>query len=161
MTAEGGTASPTQRLAELGVTIPEAPAPAAAYVGHVVVGDLVHTAGQLPLHDGALLAEGLVGDEVDLVTAQQCARQCAVNVLAQVRASGCDLDAVRRIVKLTVFVASAAGFTDQHLVANGASEFLGEVFGDAGRHARSAVGVAELPLGSPVEVEAIVDVGAG
>lgn len=161
MTTEGGTASPTQRLAELGVTIPEAPAPAAAYVGHVVVGDLVYTAGQLPLHDGALLAEGQVGDEVDLVTAQWCARQCAVNVLAQVRASGCDLDAIRRIVKLTVFVASAAGFTDQHLVANGASEFLGEVFGHAGRHARSAVGVAELPLHSPVEIEAIVDVGAG
>jgi enamine deaminase RidA (YjgF/YER057c/UK114 family) len=161
VTAEGGTVSPTQRLAELGVTVPEAPAPAAAYVGHVLVGDLIYTAGQLPLHDGALLAQGLVGDAVDLETAQRGARQCAVNVLAQVRAAGCDLDAVRRIVKLTVFVASAPGFTDQHLVANGASEFLGEVFGDAGRHARSAVGVAELPLGSPVEIEAIVDVGAG
>lgn len=161
MTSDNGTASPTQRLAQLGVTIPEAPAPAAAYVGHVIVGDVIHTAGQLPLHEGSLLAEGLVGAAVDLATAQRCARQCAVNVLAQVRASGRDLDAVRRIVKLTVFVASAAGFTDQHLVANGASEFLGEVFGDAGRHARSAVGVAGLPLGSPVEIEAIVDLRSG
>jgi enamine deaminase RidA (YjgF/YER057c/UK114 family) len=154
-----GVTSPTAQLARLGVTVPEAPAPAAAYVGHVLVGDLIHTAGQLPLRDGALLAEGLVGDAVDVDTAQQCARVCAINVLAQVRAAGRDLDDVRRILKLTVFVASAPGFTDQHLVANGASEFLGEVFGDAGRHARSAVGVAALPLGSPVEIEAIVAVG--
>jgi enamine deaminase RidA (YjgF/YER057c/UK114 family) len=149
---------PTQRLAELGVTLPEAPAPAAAYVGHVVHGGMIHTAGQLPLQDGALLAEGRVGDAVDLQTAQRCARQCAVNVLAQVAASGRRLENVRRIVKLTVFVASAPGFIDQHLVANGASEFLGDVFGDVGRHARSAVGVALLPLGSPVEIEALIAV---
>jgi enamine deaminase RidA (YjgF/YER057c/UK114 family) len=124
---------PTQRLAELGVTLPEAPAPAAAYVGHVVHGGMIHTA-------------------------QRCARQCAVNVLAQVAASGRRLENVRRIVKLTVFVASAPGFIDQHLVANGASEFLGDVFGDVGRHARSAVGVALLPLGSPVEIEALIAV---
>lgn len=151
--------TPTARLAALDVHIPEAPAPAAAYVGHVQTGGLVHTAGQLPLVGGDLLAQGVVGDDVDLATAQRCARQCAVNVLAQVAASGHDLDAVSRIVKLTVFVASAPGFTDQHLVANGASEFLGDVFGAAGRHARSAIGVAALPLGSPVEIEAIVAVG--
>jgi enamine deaminase RidA (YjgF/YER057c/UK114 family) len=155
----GGTgAGPTRRLAELGVTLPEAPAPAAAYVGHVVEGGLIHTAGQLPLEDGALLAEGSVGGAVDLDTAQRCARRCAVNVLAQVVASGHRLEDVRRIVKLTVFVASAPGFTGQHLVANGASEFLGDVFGDRGRHARSAVGVAALPLGSPVEIEALIAV---
>jgi enamine deaminase RidA (YjgF/YER057c/UK114 family) len=155
VSGSGAGVGPTQRLAELGVTLPEAPAPAAAYVGHVVNDGLVHTAGQLPLVDGALLAEGLVGDTVDLATAQRCARQCAVNILAQV-AAGHRLEDVRRIVKLTVFVASAPGFTDQHLVANGASEFLGDVFGEAGRHARSAVGVALLPMGSPVEIEALV-----
>lgn len=150
---------PTARLAALGVDVPEAPGAAAAYVGHVEVGGLVHTAGQLPLAAGELLAAGVVGDDVDVATAQRCARQCAINVLAQVAASGHDLDAIARIVKLTVFVASAPGFTDQHLVANGASEFLGDVFGDAGRHARSAVGVAALPLGSPVEIEATIAVG--
>ncbi|HEX6257721.1 MAG TPA: RidA family protein [Euzebyales bacterium] len=159
MSDHAAAAGPSRRLAELGVTLPDAPAPAAAYVGHVVDGGLIYTAGQLPLDGGALLAEGRVGDTVDLATAQRCARQCAVNVLAQVVAAGHRLEDVRRIVKLTVFVASAAGFTDQHLVANGASEFLGDVFGDVGRHARSAVGVALLPLGSPVEIEALIAVG--
>jgi enamine deaminase RidA (YjgF/YER057c/UK114 family) len=153
------SASPTQRLAMLGIEVPEAPVPAAAYVGHVVSGELAYIAGQLPLVAGDLLAVGRVGDEVALPLAQQCARQCAINVLAQVRAAGYELEEVRRIVKLTVFVASAVNFSDQHLVANGASELLGEVFADAGRHARSAVGVAVLPLDSPVEVEAIIEVG--
>lgn len=121
-------------------------------------GDLVLTAGQLPLQDGALLATGLVGREVDVDMAQRCARACAVNVLAQVAAAAGTLDQVRRVVKLVVFVASEPSFAEQHLVANGASDLLGEVFGDAGRHARSAVGVAALPLHAPVEVEAIVEV---
>lgn len=151
----------SERLAALGVTLPEAPRPAAAYVGHVLSGDHLYTAGQLPMVDGQLLATGLVGDAVDLATAVDCARQCAINVLSQVAASGCRMDDVRRVVKLTVFVASAPGFTEQHLVANGASEFIGQVFGDIGRHARSAVGVAQLPLDSPVEIEAVVDIGAG
>jgi enamine deaminase RidA (YjgF/YER057c/UK114 family) len=151
---------PTHRLAALGIDLPEAPAPAASYVGHVVTGGLLQTAGQLPLVGGELLAAGRVGDAVDLAMAKNCARQCAVNVLAQVRAAGYALEDVRRIVKLTVFVASTPDFTEQHLVANGASDLLGEVFGEAGRHARSAVGVAVLPLDSPVEVEALFEVAA-
>ncbi len=152
--------TPSERLASVGITVPEPAAPAAAYIGHVVAGDLLYTAGQLPLADGELLATGLVGDAVDLTLAQQCARQCAINVLAQVRASGRGMEDIVRIVKLTVFVASAAGFTEQHLVANGASEFLGEIFGDVGAHARSAVGVAVLPLAAPVEIEAVLQVTA-
>jgi enamine deaminase RidA (YjgF/YER057c/UK114 family) len=107
------------------------------------------------------LATGLVGDTVDLTSAQQCARQCVINVLAQITAAGHRLEDVRRIVKLTVFVASSPKFTDQHLVANGASELLGSVFGDIGQHARSAVGVAVLPRNSPVEIEAVVEVARG
>ena len=149
---------PAQRLVALGIELPEAPAPAASYVGHVTTGTWVQTSGQLPVHDGELLGTGRVGDTVDLTLAQHCARQCAINVLAQVRASGLELEDVRRVVKLTVFVASAPDFTEQHLVANGASDLLGEVFGDRGRHARSAVGVAVLPLDSPVEVEALFEV---
>lgn len=146
--------SPEQRLAALGIVLPGPPAPAAAYVPVVRAGSLLFTAGQLPLADGALLATGKVGTEVDLDTAIACARQCAINVLAQVRGELGSLDLVARVVKLTVFVASAPWFTEQHLVANGASELLAEVFGEAGRHARSAVGVAVLPFDAPVEVEA-------
>lgn len=157
--AEWDELTPTHRLAMLDVELPEPASPAGAYQGSVRTGDLLFTAGQLPLADGELLADGRVGDAVDLTLAQQCARQCVINVLAQVPAAGLRLDDVRRVVKLTVFVASDARFTDQHLVANGASELLGEVFGDAGRHARSAVGVAVLPMDSPVEIEAVLDVG--
>lgn len=153
-----GDLGPTRRLAAMGVELPDAPAPAASYVGHVVTGSLLQTAGQLPLVEGELLATGRVGDAVDLASAQRCARQCAINVLAQIRASGYELEAVRRVVKLTVFVASTVDFTEQHLVANGASDLFGEVFGEVGRHARSAVGVAVLPLDSPVEVEGLVEV---
>lgn len=149
--------SATARLAELGIELPEPPAPAATYVGVVRTGDLLFTAGQIPVVGGTPVATGLVGDDVDLETAQACARQCAINVLAQVASAAGSLDAVRRVVKLTVFVASAPGFTDQHLVANGASELVGEVLGEAGIHARSAVGTAALPLGVPVEVEAVVE----
>jgi enamine deaminase RidA (YjgF/YER057c/UK114 family) len=148
--------TPEERLAELGITLPEAPPPAAAYVPFVRTGDLVLTAGQLPVRDGALPATGKLGGEVDLATGQELARQCAVNILAQARAAAGDLAGVR-VVKLTCFVASTPDFTEQHLVANGASEFLGEVLGDAGVHARSAVGVPVLPLDAPVEIEAILE----
>lgn len=145
----------TTRLAALGLVLPPVPTPAGAYVPAVCDGDLVWTAGQLPLVDGALAATGLVGGEVEVPTAQECARACALNALAAI-ASVADLDDVVRVVKVVGFVASAAGFTDQALVVNGASSLLGEVFGEAGVHARSSVGVAALPLGAPVEVELVV-----
>ena len=141
------------------MVLPEAPSPAAGYVGWVRAGNLVLTAGQVAVRDGALIATGRLGQEIDVPTGQACARQCALNVLAQVRAALGDLDRVNRVLKLTVFVASTADFTEQHVVADGASELLAEVFGDVGRHARSAVGVSALPTGSPVEVEAIVESG--
>lgn len=147
-----------QRLAELGETLPEVPSPAAAYVPVSRVDNLLVTAGQLPMVDGSLPQTGKVGDDVELAEAQDLARRAALNVLA-VAASAADGDLDRvRIVKLTVFVASAGDFVEQHLVANGASELLGDVLGDNGVHARSAVGVAALPLDAPVEIEAIVEV---
>lgn len=152
--------SPEQRLTELGITLPEAPAPAAAYVPWVRTGDLVFTAGQVAVAEGSLVAAGKLGAEVDTETGQRCACQCAINVLAQLKDAVGDLSQVRRVVKLTVFVASAPTFTEQHLVANGASELIGEVFGDAGRHARSAVAAPSLPMDTPVEVEAIVEVSS-
>ena len=149
------------RLAELGLTLPPVAAPVAAYVPALVDGSLVWTSGQLPFVDGALPATGLVGDGEGLVPAQdaaQLARLCALNALAAI-GSVVDLDDVRRIVKVVGFVASAPGFGGQPAVVNGASELLGQVFGDAGRHARSAVGVAALPLGAPVEVEVVAAIG--
>jgi enamine deaminase RidA (YjgF/YER057c/UK114 family) len=151
-------ATPEERLAELGIQLPTPPAPAAAYVPFVRTGNLVLTSGQVAVGEAGLIAEGIVGADVDLETAVGCARQCAINVLAQIKAAVGELSAVEQVVKLTVFVASAPTFTQQHLVANGASELLGEVFGDLGRHARSAVGTPSLPTNSPVEVEAIVAV---
>jgi enamine deaminase RidA (YjgF/YER057c/UK114 family) len=150
--------TPEQRLAELGIELPSAPPPAAAYVPFKRVGNLVFTSGQVAVGPDGLVATGIVGDSVDLATAVQCARQCAINVLAQLSAALGDLSAVSEIVKLTVFVASAPDFTEQHLVANGASELMAEVFGEAGRHTRSAVGAPSLPTNTPVEVEAIVAV---
>ena len=146
------------RLAELGIELPDAPAPAAAYAPWSRHGDLVFTAGQIPVVDGALTAEGRLGAELDTAAGQEVARTCAINVLAVAKAAAGSLDDVG-VVKVTVFVASANGFTEQHLVANGASELLAEVLGDAGVHARSAVGVPSLPLNAPVEVEAILAVG--
>ena len=149
------------RLAELGLALPPVAAPVAAYVPAVVDGSLVWTSGQLPFVDGALPATGVVGDGEGLVPAQdaaQLARLCALNALAAI-GSVADLDDVRRIVKVVGFVANAPGFTGQPGVVNGASELLGQVFGDAGRHARSAVGVAALPLGAPVEVEVVAALG--
>jgi enamine deaminase RidA (YjgF/YER057c/UK114 family) len=151
-------ATPEARLAALGVELPQAPGPAAAYIPTVQTGDLVYVSGQVPMERGSLVTTGKLGAEVPLEAGQRCARVCAVNVLAQLKATLGDLSRVRRVVKLTVFVASEPGFSEQHLVANGASEFLAEVFGEAGRHARSAVGMASLPLNAPVEVEAIVEV---
>jgi enamine deaminase RidA (YjgF/YER057c/UK114 family) len=152
------TSTPTARLAELGLTLPEVPLPVGAYVPAVRDGDLVWTAGQLPLVGGALAATGLVGADVTAERAGELARICALNALAALAAAGGGLDAVVRVVKLVGFVASAPGFTAQPAVVNGASELVGAVFGTAGRHARSAVGVAALPLGAPVEVELVARV---
>jgi len=146
------------RLAELGLTLPEVAKPVAAYVPAVRSGDLVWSSGQLPFVDGKLTATGKVGAEVDPDDAQALARICALNALAAVGAEIGDLDRVRRIVKVVGFVASAPSFTGQPGVVNGASQLIGDVFGDAGRHARSAVGVAVLPLDAPVEVEVVVEV---
>jgi enamine deaminase RidA (YjgF/YER057c/UK114 family) len=147
------------RLAELGLTLPEVAAPVAAYVPAVRSGNHVWTSGQLPLVDGKLVATGKVGAEVDPEAAKDLARVCALNALAAVASVIGDLDGVRRVVKVVGFVASDASFTGQPGVVNGASELLGDVFGDVGRHARSAVGVAALPLDAPVEVEVVVEVG--
>ena len=149
--------TPTERLAELGLDLPAVVAPLAAYVPAVRTGDLVYTSGQLPMVDGELAASGKVGAGISPDAAKGLARLCALNALAAVDALT-GLDSVVRVVKVVGFVASADGFTGQPGVVNGASELLGEVFGEAGRHARSAVGVAELPLGAPVEVELIVEV---
>ena len=147
----------TDRLAELGVVLPAVPAPLAAYVPAVRTGNLVYTSGQLPLEGGQPTHSGKVGADVTPEDGKIAARTCALNALAAVDAL-VGIDSIVRIVKVVGFVASSPGFTGQPGVVNGASEFLGQVFGDAGAHARSAVGVAELPLGVPVEVELIVEV---
>ena len=146
------------RLGELGLTLPEVAAPVAAYVPAVRSGNHVWTSGQLPLVEGKLVAAGKVGAEVDPEAAKDLARICALNALAAVASVVGDLDAVVRVVKVVGFVASAPSFTGQPGVVNGASELLGDVFGEAGRHARSAVGVAVLPLDAPVEVEVVIEV---
>jgi enamine deaminase RidA (YjgF/YER057c/UK114 family) len=150
--------TPEERIAELGLTLPEVVPPLAAYQPAARSGDLVFTAGQLPARDGAMLATGKLGDAVSAEEGYECARQCAINALAAIKAEIGELSAIKRVVKAVVFVASTPDFTGQPQVANGASEFLGEVFGDAGKHARSAVGVAVLPLDVPVEVELVVEV---
>ena len=150
--------TPEQRLEELGLTIPEVPEPVAAYVPAVRSGHQVFTSGQLPMRSGELMATGKVGGEISPEEAYDCAQQCALNAIAAVRSIVGDLSAVKRVVKVVVFVASTPDFTGQPGVANGASELLGKVFGDAGVHARSAVGVPALPLDAPVEVEILVEV---
>jgi|SRR5215218_4718413 len=149
-------ASPETRLRELGFELPEAPAPAGAYVPATRAGDLIFTAGQLPFRAGELHLKGKVGDAVSLEEAREAARLCALNALAAATTQTGTLDNISRIVKVTGFVASAPGFDRQPEVLNGASELLGEVFGEAGLHARSAIGVAELPMDVPVEVELVV-----
>ena len=150
--------SPTERLAELGLTLPPVTAPLAAYVPAVRTGAFVYVSGQVPVVDGKLPATGKVGAEVSAADAAGLARTCALNAIAAAAAAAGGLDRIRRIVKVTGFVASAPGFNGQPQVVNGASELLIEVFGEEGRHARSAVGVAELPLNAPVEVELIAEV---
>jgi enamine deaminase RidA (YjgF/YER057c/UK114 family) len=147
----------TDRLAELGITLPAVAKPAGAYVPAVRSGSLVFTAGQVPFVDGAVAGIGKVGSEISPEEAKRHARTCALNGLAAVDGL-VGIDSVVRVVKVVVFVASAEGFTGQPVVANGASELLGEIFGEAGAHARSAVGVTELPLGVPVELELVVEV---
>ncbi len=151
-------ATPQARLEELGFTIPDVVPPVAAYVPAVRTGSHVYTSGQLPMRDGKLTSTGKVGADVSPDQAYDAAQQCALNALAAVNAEIGDLSRVVRVVKLVVFVASSPDFTAQPQVANGASELVGNVFGDAGRHARSAVGVAALPLDAPVEVEMVVEV---
>ena len=149
--------SPASRLRDAGHELPKVPVPAGSYVPAVRSGSLVFTAGQLPLVDGELAYTGKVGEDVSLEEAAECARICALNALAAASEEAGGLDSIVRVVKATGFVASATGFNRQPEVINGASDFLSEVFGDAGRHARSAVGVSELPLNAPVEVEIIVE----
>ena len=153
-----GTGTPEERLAELGLAVPEVAKPVAAYVPAVRSGNHVFTSGQLPMRDGTLMTTGKVGGEITAEEAFECARQCALNALAAIRAEIGELSRIKRIVKVVAFVASTPDFTGQPGVANGASELFGDVFGDAGRHARSAVGVPVLPLDSPVEVELLVEV---
>ncbi len=150
-------AEPRARLAELGLALPGVVSPLAAYVPAVRTGPLVYTSGQLPMVDGELPVTGKLGAEVGLEQARELARTCALNALAAIDAL-VGLDSVVRVVKVVGFVASAPDFTGQATVVNGASELLGEVFGEHGHHARSAVGVAVLPLDAPVEVELIVEV---
>lgn len=145
------------RLKELGLTLPEAAAPVASYLPTVEHGGLLHISGQLPFFDGALMT-GRLGEDRDVDYGNQAAQRCALMLVAQMRRTLGDLSRVERIVKLGVFVNSAPGFTDQAKVANGASELMQALFGEPGRHARSAVGVAVLPLGAAVEVDAIVAV---
>ncbi|MCK9871986.1 RidA family protein [Nocardiopsis dassonvillei] len=151
-------ATPEERIAELGLTLPEVAAPVASYTPAVRSGDHVYVSGQLPFVDGKLPATGKVGAEVTPETAKELAARCALNAVAAVRAEIGELSGVVRVVKVGGFVASTPDFTGQPGVVNGASDLLAEVFGDAGVHARAAVGVAALPLDAPVEVEMIVEV---
>jgi enamine deaminase RidA (YjgF/YER057c/UK114 family) len=146
------------RLARLGLQVPSPPDAIAAFEPYVRLGDIVYTSGQIAVRDGQLVAKGRLGAEVDIAAGQDAARACALNVLAQLQAAAGSLDAVTRLVKLTVYVASTGEFGQQPQVADGASQLLLDVLGAAGAHARSAIGVAALPLGTPVEVEAIAHV---
>lgn len=145
-------------LLSAGLQLPDAPAPAGAYLPAVRAGDLVFTAGQLPMAEGSLLAYGRLGDSIDAETGRACAARCALNALAAA-STVCDLDEVVRVVKLVCYVSSSEAFTAQPSVADGASEVLISAFGEAGRHAREAVGVSALPLGAPVEVSLVLQIG--
>ena len=152
-----GAMSIESKLAELGIVLPEPAAPVAAYVPVVVHGGMAHVSGQLPFIDGQLVT-GRLGEDVALERGAAAARACGLMILAQLKAALGSLDRVERVVKLGAFVSSTGDFTDQPKIANGASELMAQVFGDAGKHARSAVGVPVLPLGAAVEVDAIVAV---
>lgn len=149
------------RLREMGMELPVAAAPAANYVPYTLSGSTLYISGQLPMEAGKVAITGLVGADVDVATGQRAAELCAINILAQVKAAlGGDLGKVRRVLKLNGFIASAPGFVEQHLVMNGASNLIANVLGDAGKHARAAVGMAALPFNAAVEVDAILDVDA-
>lgn len=145
--------NPDTRVAELGLDLPAAPAAAASYLPSKKVGQMLYLSGQVPFVDGKLPHTGRLGAEIDVETGTVAARQCAINVLAELKSTLGSLDRVAELVKVTIFVASAPDFTEPHVVANGASDLFADVFGQPGRHARSAIGVATLPLGAPVEVE--------
>ncbi|MFF5210982.1 RidA family protein [Streptosporangium sp. NPDC000396] len=149
---------PEQRLAEAGWALPEAVPPVATYVPAVRSGGHVYTSGQVPLRAGRLIAVGRLGDTVSVEEGYECARQCALNSLAALKAEIGDLSAVARVVKALVFVSSTTDFTQQPQVGDGASDLLCALFGDAGRHARSAVGVSALPLNAPVELEVVFEI---
>lgn len=147
------------RLSELGITLPQAAAPAANYVPYVISGNMLHLSGQLPMENGKLAITGHLGKDVDVATGQRAAELCAINILAQASAAlGGDLSRIRRIIKLNGFVASTPDFIEQHLVINGASNLLANVLGDAGKHARAAVGMASLPLNAAVEIDAVMEI---
>jgi enamine deaminase RidA (YjgF/YER057c/UK114 family) len=152
--------TPEDRLAALGITLPKATPPAANYVPTVAIGGLLHISGQIPFGDDGKPLQGRLGETMDVAGGAEAARRCAISLIAQMKAALGALDRVERVVKLGVFVSSAPGFTDQPEVGNGASDLMVAVFGDAGRHARSAVGVAVLPRGVAVEVDAIVAIKA-
>jgi enamine deaminase RidA (YjgF/YER057c/UK114 family) len=158
MTQTHSNRDPELVLAGLGLVLPEAPKPVAAYIPWRRAGNLVYTAGQIALQDGKLLAVGSVPGQVPVEIAQACARQCALNALAVLKSAVGSLSAVKQVVRVGVWVCSEPGFYEQPKVANAASELLVEVFGEAGRHVRAAVGSVSLPLGSPVEVEVLVEV---
>ena len=146
------------RLKEMGISLPDAAAPAANYVSYVISGNLLYISGQLPAENGKITT-GHLGKDVDLATGQRAAELCAVNILAQAKAAlGGDLGRIKRVVKLNGFVASTPDFVEQHLVINGASNLIGAVLGEAGKHARAAVGMAALPLNAAVEIDAIMEI---
>jgi enamine deaminase RidA (YjgF/YER057c/UK114 family) len=149
------------RLQELGISLPQAAAPAANYLPFVISGNMLYISGQLPNENGAVAVVGLVGSDVDVAAATRAAELCAINILAQAKSAlGGDLTKIKRLVKLTSFVASAPGFVEQHVVTNGASNLMANVLGEAGKHARAAVGMASLPFNASVEIEAIIEIDA-
>jgi len=147
-----------EKIKKMGITIPEVVKPLAAYIPAMQVGNLVMTSGQVPISEGKVKYSGKVGSDLSEEEGKEAAKLCALNCLSAIKSVIGNLDKIKRVVKLTVFVSSAEGFTAQPKVANGASEFIGEIFGDAGKHVRSAVGVSELPLNSAVEIEMIVEI---
>jgi enamine deaminase RidA (YjgF/YER057c/UK114 family) len=156
----GDAQSPEQRLARQGLTLPDPPAAVAAFAPYVRSGSTVYVSGQIAVREGRLVTKGRLGADVDIADGQAAARLCALNVLAQLNAAAGSLSAIARLVKITVFVASTPDFTSQPQVADAASRLFLDVFGKAGAHARSAIGVAALPLGTPVEVEGIAELGS-
>ena len=156
----GDTQSPEQRLARQGLTLPDPPTAVAAFAPYVRSGSTVYVSGQIAVREGRLVIKGRLGADVDIAGGQAAARMCALNVLAQLNAAAGSLSAIARLVKITVFVASTPDFTSQPQVADGASRLFLDVLGEAGAHARSAIGVAALPLGTPVEVEAVAELGS-